>query len=449
MDKLLLILAALLCVGAAQAGRSVTVSPQFAYYKDRSAESIAEEIRANGYDDVRLICIDSSQIDDKLLEAFAGVGIKVWCATFCNGVYPPASLPNDWESWQMKMLEPARPDGFVSLCPNNPNYHAWRKADVASAVRKHRFHGVDLMEPFLPAYLGPEGPHYGCLCDHCIRAFKRAYPDAGDAPEFEDAASPRYWKTDRMLYAKWVEFRVASVVRHLDDIVNGKGGIRESCPGIKVATWSLGCDVDDQIRKLREWEAVDGAAIVKRVKPDLHVVQTDWPDWIKPNLPSDYPLRYKPVIDSVRAAAPSIPIMLQADIGSKTNMRRGREWIAGVEKSAKRAGCQSITCYEYFIGDYMYTEPPRVVRAELEPGGIRLVFHKRLDTVSASNAANYALSSGKIESARVDGNIVHLAVSAMTGKPEVCVFGISDDASRRLYQDKPACVMAGQRIRVR
>lgn len=450
MDKLVLILALLICVSAAQAGRSITVSPNFPYYKDRSPESIAQEIHANGYDDVRLICINKSQISDDLLKAFRAVGIKVWYASFCNGVYPPAELPKGWESWQMKMKHPARPDGFISFCPNNPDYRAWKKATVVAALRQHEFYGIDLMEPFLPAYFGPESDHYGCLCEYCVAAFKRMYPEAGDPPDFEDPNSPRYWKTDKALYAKWVEFRVASVVRYLDDLVNGKGGVREMCPKVKVATWSLGLDVPDQLAKLREWEAVDGAAIVKRVKPDLHVIQTDWPDWMKPNLPSSYPLRYKPVLDSVRAVAPSMPIMLQADIGSRANMRRSRAWISEVEKSARRAGFESVTSYEYFIGDYIYTEPPRVVKAVLEPGGIKLIFSKRLDATSASYVANYTLSPGKVDSARVDGSIVHLAVSGIKGKPEICVSGISDDASRRLYHDKPACVMVGTtKIRAR
>ena len=64
MYKLLLVPCLLLVVTAVSASRSITVAPGFSYYKDRSPQSIAEEISVNGFDDVRLISADSSQMDD-------------------------------------------------------------------------------------------------------------------------------------------------------------------------------------------------------------------------------------------------------------------------------------------------------------------------------------------------------------------------------------------------
>jgi len=449
MEKVILIAAFVLCACAAQAGRSVTVSPGFAYYQDRSAQSIVEEIRANGYDDVRLVSIDKSKVSDELLKAFRDAGIKVWCLTFVNGVYPPADLPAGWESWKLKRRKPANPDGFVAFCLHNLGYRKWKKESLVAMLKEHSFYGIDLAEPFLPAYPGPSSELYGCLCECCAAAFATMFPDASGIPDFDDPKSPHYFKTDKALYEKWVAFRVASVVGFLDELVNGKDGIREKCPDVKVATWSLGLDVPDALARLREWEALDGAAVVKRVKPDVHIIQTDWPDWMKPDLSPKYPLKYKPIADSIRAASPSTPLILQTDIGSRANMRRSRAWIDEVEKRAKELGCAATTHYEYSLGEYIYAEPPSVVKAESEDGGIRLTFNKRLDSISACNIGNYALTSGHVDYAKVDGNIVHLSVSGAEGKPEVSVSGLSDDETRRFHHDKPACPMTDtQRLTV-
>jgi len=441
MDRLILALLLIACAGAALAARSVTVSPGFAYYQDRSPQSIAGEIKSAGYGDVRLVCTDNDKINDDLLKAFHDAGINVWCLTFVNGVYPPADLPPGWQSWQMKRRRPSNPDGFVAFCPNNPDYRKWKKQSIVAMLESHAFYGVDLAEPFLPAYPGPSSELYGCLCEHCAAAFEKMCPGVGGPPDFEDPKSPHYYKTDKALYEKWVGFRVATVVGFLDDLVNGKGGIREKCPNVKIATWSLGLDVADSLARLREWEAIDGAAIVKRVRPDVHVIQTDWPDWMKPDLSAGYPLKYKQIADSIRQAAPKVDLVLQTDIGSKPANRRGKAWIEEVEKAAKQIGCVTTTHYEYSLGDYIYSEPPAVVSVESEDGGLKLVFNKRLDGASASNIGNYAPSSGRVDYARVDGNVVHLAISGADGKPEITISGLTDDEARRFHHDKPACAM--------
>jgi len=441
MDKLFLIITLLVCASAAFAGRSITVDASFPYYKDRTPESIVDEISANGYDDVRMACTNESGINGDLVKAFRDGGIHIWFLTFINGTYSTADLPPGWEAWKMKLRHTKNVDGFIYLCCNNPEFRKWKKQRIVIALNSHPFYGVDLIEPFFPAFEGPKSDLYGCLCDSCVAAFKKMYPEVSGPPDFENPSSPHYWKTDTTLYEKWVGFRVSSVINYVDDLVNGKDGIREKCPQVKVATWSLGVDVPDQLRKLREWEAIDGAAMVKRVKPDLHVIQTDWPDWSKDSLPGSYPLKYKPVADSIKAESPSTPIMLQADIGSRTNMRRSRAWLDEVEKSARQIGCISTTSYEYHLGEYMYTEPPALVKAVSEHDGIKLIFNKRLDTVSASNIANYSLSSGQVDYAKVDGNVVHLSVSGAEGSVEVTVTGLSDDESRRLYHDRPVCIM--------
>lgn len=433
----MMIISMVACATVAHAAKSITVDPTFAYYQDRSSESIADELKANGYGDVRLV-----GVHPELVKALKASGIKVWFLTFMNGTYSAAELPKGWEAWKMKLRKAQGPDGFTYLCCNNPDYRAWKKKQIVAALKSAPYYGVDLVEAFFPAYSGPTSDLYGCLCDHCAAAFKKMYSDAPGIPDFEDPKSPHFWSTDKTLYEQWVGFRVSSVVNYLDDIVNGKDGIREKCPDAMVATWSLGVDVPNPVEKLREWEALDSAAIVKRVKPDLHVVQTDWPDWSKTDLSPKYPLKYKPIVDSIHDVAPKLPIMLQIDIGSRDNMRRSKAWIEDVEKRAIQIGCVSTTCYEYSLGESMYTEAPAIMKTEAEAGGLELIFNKRLDTASACNLGNYSLTSGRIDYARVDGNVVHLSISGAEDNPEVTVSGISDDETRRYYHDKPACVMS-------
>ncbi len=421
--------------------RSIIVDPSYAYYKNRSVESIVEEIKANGYDEVRLCCTNESGIDGSLVKAFVDAGVRVWMLTFTNGVYSRVDLPKGWEAWRMKLRKKPDPAGFTMLCPNNLDYRAWKKQQVTAALRAHPFHGIDLAEPQMPAYPGPESEHYGCFCDACLEEFKRLYPGVTRFPDFEDPESEYFWKKNKDLYEKWVGFRVATVVNWLDDLVNGNGGIREKCPGVKIATWSLGLDVPDQLSKLREWQAMDAAAIVRRVKPDVHVIQTDWPDWIKDNLDPNYAAAYKPIFDSVRQVAPSIPIILQTDIGSKPNMRRDTHWIKAVETAARKMGYAGVFHYEYHLGEYIYSDPPTVVNACFDGNTIKLVFNKRLDPAQACNVSNYSLSSGRVDFARVDGNVIYLSVSGAMRGLVLTVSGLSDDASRRLYHDKPACVM--------
>jgi hypothetical protein len=420
------------------AGRGIIVDPAWAYYKDRSAQSIAEEIKVNGYDEVHLI-----RADDELVKTFTEAGLRVWLLTFVNGVYDRQVLPQQWEAWRMKLRKKPDPAGFTMLCPNNPDYRAWKKQNLASTLLSHQFYGIDLAEPQMPAYPGPDSEYYGCFCEHCLDAFKRLYPEVICFPDFDDPKSPYYWKNNPELYAKWVEFRVATVVNWLNDLVNGENGIRRSCPKVKVATWSLGLDVPDQLAKLREWQAMDAAEIVRVVKPDFHVIQTDWPDWIKTELAPDYPKSYKPVFDSICRVAPSLPILLQTDIGSKPNMRRSRDWIANVEETARKLGYAGVFHYEYHLGEYIYSEPPRPIKAFYEGNTVKVLFNKRLDPIKASDTANYSLTSGSVESARVDGNIVYLCVTGVSSGSILTVSGLADDPSRRLFHDRPACAMPG------
>ena len=69
------------------------------------------------------------------------------------------------------------------------------------------------------------------------------------------------------------------------------------------------------------------------------------------------------------------------------------------------------------------------------------MFNKRVETASAASLGNYSVSSGQIDYAKVDGNVVTLSVSGVAGTVTLTVSGISDDEPARRFHDKPACTM--------
>ncbi len=447
--KIALVLALVLCCGGGHADSTVVVDPRLAYYKGRSARSIVEEIKVNGYDQVHLACPDESAIDGDLVTASADAGVKVWMTVTVNGVRSTAGLPEGWEQWRMRLRGPEDSGDFIYLCPNNPAYRQWKKLQVTTALSKYAFYGVDLSGSFFPGRGGPRSDDYGCLCNSCSAAFEKMYPGVGGPPDFDDPESTRYWKTDKLLYEKWVGFRVSSMVNFLDDLVNGKGGIREKCPLAKVATWSVGTGWAESLAEVREFCAMDAAATVKRVRPDKHVIRTDESDWKKPDLSATYPAKYAPIAGRIHEASPLVPLVLQTDIGSDSNVRRTRAWMEEVAKSADEAGFPGVLYDEYSLGDYIYTETPSVVTAAWVDNAIELVFSKRVDSVSASNIGNYTLTSGHVDYAKVDGNLVRLSISGVSPPADVVVSGVADDEASRLFHDRPACVMeAGASVAV-
>jgi len=435
-------------------GRSVEIDPTFGrYWRDRSPASIASEIRANGYRIVRCIATVDSNIDRALVDALHEEGIGVWYSTFGNGTYSRKDLPRDWESWRMVTRSDlaGRPlrDGYTRLCLNNSAYRAWKKARIIKTLKAFPFQGVDIMEPHWPECPGPESPAYACFCEACRAAFKKRFPARHELPDILDPGSPRSPASDPGLWRDWLAFRQASLTGFLDDLVNGPGGIRAGAPGVRVCTWTLALADPDGPRRVREDSGEDAAEIARVVRPDLHCLQTHWPDWLRADLPPDYVRQYRPFVEPIRAAAPNLPLMIQADVGSKPENRRSWSWIHAFEEGCAAVGVDNTTFYEYTLGEYIYTDPPRVAETRPGAGGVELHFTRRLDAASAQDKAHYAVSPGRVGAIRVDGSIVRLTLEEV--RPgESCVLtvtGLRDDPERRLFKDRPAAVGESQTVR--
>ncbi len=422
--------------------RAVQLDPFFRYYQNRSPESIAYELKLNGYGAAHYIVIRDSGADAKLVEACQKAGVAVWYTTFGNGVYRTNDLPAGWEAWKMRHLGPnasASSTGFTFLCMNHPEYRQWKKDQAISVLSRIPFDGFELMENFWPAFEGIKNPLYGCLCDQCKSAFLRANPDASVIPEFTNRQDPDYHGTNKRLYQKWMDFRAKSVAEFLNDVVNGSGGVRERFPRIKVSVWGIADDLPNGVAKLREWEGIDGGLIAKTVRPDLFVIQTDWPDWMKPELPPTYPLKYKPYVEAIRVQDSKVPIKLQPDVGSNEKCRRGSDWLKKCEAAAKEAGMAGLVPYEFHLWRDSYEAAPKPLWATGTGNMVTLMFNKRIDGATGANLQNYSVTSGKLLSAKVDGNLVRFQVE---GKPmTITARNLTDDPPSRFFRNHQAVRM--------
>ncbi len=435
-------------------GHGAQVDPGFGYYKDRSADSIADELESNGYRVIHYVVTNDRAIDDALIGASRARGMGVWYLTFGNGTYSTAGLPAGWEDWRMvtrSHLE-GKPlnDGYTRFCLNNPRYRSWKKASMAEVLKRHAFVGVEIAEPHWPEYPGITAPAYACFCSHCKAAFRRACPDEADLPDILDPTSDRHPNRNPALWRKWLDFRKATLTAFLDDLVNGPGGLRETARGKKVCTWTLALLGDDGVRRVLEDSGEDAGEIVKVVKPDVHCLQTHWPDWLRADLPGDYVLGYRAFLDGIRKAAPKLPVVIQGDIGSQKQNRRSWKWIREFERAAERMGAQGSMQYEYFIGGYIYDDPPRMTRATRIGDAVRISFTKRLDPASAGRAGSYSVSEGMVRTVQLDGSVVTLDLDGVKNWQMLTVTarGIGDAHDRRLFNDKPQRILERQTIRV-
>jgi hypothetical protein len=399
------------------------LDPGFVYFQNRSLDSIAEELKVRGYKAVSLTCTGGGKYP--ICDALAKHGINLPM----DGTYLPSEgLPAGWQKWATVYRDPhyTPGDDFQYFCMNNPDFRKYKQQEIVDILLANpACTAVDMPECFVPGWGGPEAPGYGCLCDTCKKKFLEAYPEETEIPNFTDHSSPKYWKTNHQLYSKWVDFRVNTVVDLLDFVVNGPGGIRDRCPKVKVITWTSACQSipGDAVAVEREWEALDGAAIVKRVRPDAHCIQTNWPDWSTAHLPSDYVRRYRPFVDCIRAVDPKLPLTCQTDSGSADDARRTFEWLDEFDKAAKDTGFVQTLDYQYHISADFYTKAPRLAEAKLSKSGseLRLLYDMFVDGKIASDMSNYKLSQGEVVSAKSDGNIVILGVSGVRPGNQVTV----------------------------
>lgn len=436
-------------------GASIEIDPSFPYYLDRSVESVADEIAANGYRTARYFVVNELSVNGAFVQALRARGIAVWALVVGNGSYAVDGWPSGWPDWQMQLLKPIDLGGFHFFSPFSPDYVHWKKQLLAGLVQAYPFDGIELAEPYFPDWEGITSGNYGDVGPLAQAAFQAEY--GLSVPDFTDPDAPDYYRTDTDRYDKWVQLRVDAVNRYLAEIVNGDSGVRATRRDILVATWSLGIDAGpDSVALEREYQGLDAAAMIAAVRPDLHMVQTNWPDWVRADLPPDYVTAYRPFLQQIREHDRYTPVGVQTDIGSQPAMARDDAWIETFARTARNSGFAGWTGYEYHIGGYMYEDAPVPTRAVRVDGRIEISFQKRIDVASAMQPGSFRLLTADgnrlvpPEAVNVDGNRVTLAAGRITGRCRVAIAGVTDAPSFWLYNQTatPHPVPAGTVITV-
>ncbi|MEV2476369.1 N-acyl-D-glucosamine 2-epimerase [Paenibacillus larvae] len=423
-------------------GPSIQVDPGFPYYQGRTPASIAEEIRVNGYRSVHYFVTNENNVNRELIEAFHNAGLAVWALVLGNGSYSVTGFPEDWPAWQMKLLKERPNDGFYLFSPFSEKYVAWKKQALAHLIESFPFDGIEIAEPYFPEWNGIESGNYGDVGPLAEAAFSKFY--GLPMPNFADPKHAYYYKKQPDLYGKWQTFRVDAVNNFLNELINGRGGVREARPGLLVATWSLAIDAGPgSVSLLREYQGMDAAKMISAVHPDIHVLQTHWPDWGKPEsvLPGNYPLKYQPFVEQIRSRHPSLPLGIQADIGSGIQMTKSRTWLNTFIQTTQQIGYSTWTAYEYHLGGYIYEEVPIAKEAKwTDSHTIRVTFHKRIKEVSAKQPNSFVIGhQGKSfpvppNQIRVDGNCVYLKTrQLLKGNIYLTIRNVQDTPELWLY----------------
>ncbi|MNW34869.1 hypothetical protein D3C74_118560 [compost metagenome] len=395
-------------------GASIQLDPLFAYYQDRSADSVAVELEAAGYRCVHYFVVREDRVNGRIVEALQRRGIAVWAMILGNGAFSTAHLPVGWKRWKMELVKEPN-DSYCRLSPFAEEYVQWRKQEAALLVQRVPFDGFEIAEPYFPEWEGLTTGTYGDIGPHAAAAFQAQFGSL--MPDFRDKRSSRYYKKVPELYRQWVELRVQAVNHMIDEVINGAGGVRQARPDIQIATWSLAVQGG---RKgpalLREWQGLDAVSMIRQVKPDMHVLQTHWPDWMKARLPADYITKYQEFLDPIRSSYPGLPVGIQADIGSLPRMVRGAGWLRQFAAQVPAAGFDAWTAYEYHVGGYMYEQPPIPLSASRSAADELVVtFNKRIETNAALSAAWYTRRTSdfvveelRIHTSETDGNRLYL-----------------------------------------
>lgn len=440
--------------GLVMHGQAIQFDPAFPYYKNRSIKSIADEISLTGCKSVHYTVVNENEVNADIISAFHEKGIAVWLLVFGNGTYSTQNFPSNWKEWQMELVKPSPIESFTFLSLHNKEYVQWKKKNLARIVSTYEFDGIGIIESFFPEWNGLSTGTYGDIGPNAIKAFKEKYNL--DIPNFSNPDAPNYYTKNDDKYTKWVQFRVDAVNDFLNEIFNGKGGVREARTDIIVATWSLGVDDPDAISKLIEYHGIDAAKMISAVNPDVHFFQTHWVDWIKSevNLAPNYVKSYFPLFNQVRNLSSNIPIGVQADFGSLEPSFKSINWQKEYNLAVKRHGYTLWTGYEYHVGYDMYIKKPEPQKVErISKNTIIISFNKRINENTAKKISNYKFLANDKEltikdfDITVDGNMIIIKSNSFPAiEFEIYLSNIEDTPYLWFFKNYPANKIAPNTI---
>lgn len=336
------------------AGPSVAVDAAFDFYSKKSWNEWADDIRNLGFTSIDLILVKKFTIDEQkhMVKAFHDKGIAVTLR-----LYPTTDF-EAWEEhpdWRQKSLDgTSRHDWRVYLCPNSEDFTGYMQNYITEQVSAVNYDGIQFAEPWLEVWGGPypDNPTHGkytCVCDNCRRKFQEKHEI--DPAKLFDKDSELYFEKEKNseMYAKWQDFRVDSVLRFCTDLYDAA---RKARPGIKIIHMHLSdCSVEPE--RSREYQALDLDEGIRRVKPDIMIIEDSWQEWTQEGLEPDFVKEYgKAYVERIRKIAPDTVIKAHADIGSLPEMRRSGTWMRKFSAFARESGFDSTVYYEFSLGNY-------------------------------------------------------------------------------------------------
>ncbi|MEA4862645.1 MAG: hypothetical protein AB7F40_11550 [Victivallaceae bacterium] len=406
------------------------IDPLFGYYRNRSPESVASELQVNGVEEVWYFAVTPEACRRDLIDALHAHDIRVVLTLFPSWVYLNEKqldhyLPANWRDWRMEFTNPVAKQDHIFIGYVYPEYNLWYRNYVVNLLKEYHFDGVAMIETMYPCYRGDR--YKPILMGDVSKGFEKAFGEP--LPEFLNDSSPRYFKTDTGRFERYLAFRTRTINDFYKYVMDG---VRAECPGVTVVSWALGVSTPDGEAEIRRWNGSDTFSLVRAVKPDMHMVQTHWPDWSSPELKPDYILQYQPFAEAARRGCPGVRVSFQGDCGSLPEMRRSPEWVA--ENLALAAGVfDHSVYYEFSLRDEVYSLPPVLKKHSISGDSVILVFDQRL----GADSVRAMLNRSDVKDAKADGNI--LTVAFENGPPpSLDIGGICDDPSSRLPLSRQA-----------
>jgi len=242
-------IAVLLLATLTAAAAPYHLDPLFNYYRDRSPESVASELLVNGVGEVWYFAVTPDACRQDLIDTLHTRNIRVVLTLFPSWVYLDERqldryLPANWRNWRMEFTNPEARKDHIFIGYVHPEYNRWYRDYVISLIRKYRFDGVAMIETMYPCYHGDR--YNPILMGDVSKGFELAFGEP--LPEFLDASSPRYFKTDTAKFERYLAFRTKTINDFYQYIM---AGVRAECPGVTVISWALGVSDPDGEAEIR------------------------------------------------------------------------------------------------------------------------------------------------------------------------------------------------------
>jgi hypothetical protein len=325
------------------------------------------------------------------------------------------------------------------------------KTRAVNLCNTYGFDAITFSQPIYPVYDGvTKNPVVYADVSAGYQSIFMADTGESHFPDFTNTGSAYYFKTNTTLYQKLVQHRINSVTNYFDEIINGSGGLRQSAPDTLVATWSMACSkvADGGVGVFPEWEGNNPYNIVKSVKPDIHYIQTHWPDWMDSTLSPEHVYYYTDNFKEAWRAMPDVTIGVHDDFGSMASMRRSNQYYSSfVTASAASSAITTYYCFDIRSDIYLAAPQLKRISGGEADSDIILEFNERIHSNSAGLISSRTIVNSvgavyNVISASVDGSMIRLQLDKTVQPGEtlsVNVGGISDDPSVRVVNaDIPA-----------